>query len=148
MKNSVIFCQFVCLCLGSSLALARDTSLKLKYDYAMSSPTAIEKLGTDVKFYFGSSTTPATAETFGEFMANKKTNAFNKTDEEACKWVFLSAMMSLRDRARSLNADAVINIKSYYKKNLMDSATEFECGAGGVMAGVTLKGTPVKLKKK
>lgn len=41
--------------------------------------------------------------------------------------------------------NAVMNISSYYKKREFVSDTEFECGAGFVMAGVTLKGDLVKL---
>src|SRR5690606_23828132 len=98
------------------------------------------------KFYFGKQAAPAATKEFGEFTANKKTNAANKTDEAACQWAFLSAMISLRDRAKSLGADSVVNIKSFYKKNLVESNTQFECGAGAIMAGVTLKGTMIKTK--
>jgi hypothetical protein len=39
-----------------------------------------------------------------------------------------------------------VNITGYYKKQPFSSQTEFQCGAGATMAGVTLKGTVVKLK--
>ncbi|MDE1308731.1 hypothetical protein L9W77_17725 [Vibrio aestuarianus] len=77
----------------------------------------------------------------------KKTNAFNKTDEEACNWVFLSAMIALKDRAIKEGGNAVVNIKSNYKNNLTSSNDTFQCGAGAVMAGVALSGEVVKLKK-
>jgi hypothetical protein len=37
------------------------------------------------------------------------------------------------------------NIVSYYNKKVMSSATEFECHAGAIMAGVALKGDFVKI---
>ena len=40
--------------------------------------------------------------------------------------------------------DAVVNIESNYKNRQFSSETEFECGAGAIMAGVALKGTLVK----
>ncbi len=69
-----------------------------------------------------------------------------KSDEKACNWAFLSAMIALRDRALNEGGNAVVNIKSNYKQNEMSSNTEFECHAGAIMSGVALKGTVVKLK--
>jgi hypothetical protein len=40
--------------------------------------------------------------------------------------------------------DAVVNIESNYKNRQFSNETEFECGAGAIMAGVALKGTLVK----
>ncbi len=99
-----------------------------------------------VKFYFGDQAHPDVARSFGEYQSNKKTNAFNKSDKEACEWAFLSALLSLHQRALSQGGDAVINIRGYYKKIDFSSQTEFQCGAGATIAGVTLKGTVVKLK--
>ena len=54
-------------------------------------------------------------------------------------------MIQLEKRAKQLGANAVVNIVSYYKKDVMSSATEFECHAGAVIAGVALKGDFVKV---
>jgi uncharacterized protein YbjQ (UPF0145 family) len=78
-------------------------------------------------------------------VANRKTNAFNKSDEEACKWVFLSAMIALQERAIREGANAVVGINSYYKKNEVSSNTQYECHAGNIVAGVALKGTVARL---
>lgn len=100
----------------------------------------------DVQFFFAGEETPAVAEKMGEYQANKKTNAFGKDDNEACTWAFLSALQSLHDRALKEGGDAVIDVYSYYKRDKFESPDEYECGAGAIMAGVTLKGTVVKLK--
>jgi len=105
------------------------------------------KLGEKIKFYFGDQAHGEIVKTFGEFSTNKKTNAFNKSDLEACQWVFLSAMISLRDRAVREGGNAVINIKSNYKNNLTSSKDTFQCGAGTFVAGVALVGTVVKLNQ-
>ena len=55
-------------------------------------------------------------------------------------------MISLKKRAVDMGGNAVVNIHSFYRKNVVKSSTEFECGAGAFVAGVTLKGTVVKLK--
>ena len=77
----------------------------------------------------------------GEDVTNKKTNAANKTDEQACRWVALSALRVLQDGAKSRGANAVVDIVSYYKKNEFKSASNYECYAGSILAGVALKGT-------
>jgi hypothetical protein len=54
---------------------------------------------------------------------------------------------ALHDRALEAGGDAVINIVSYYRKQLYSSASEYECHAGEVISAVALKGTIVKLGK-
>ena len=125
---------------------ARDTKHMMPIKDAMSSADFTEKLNAGVKFYFGDQPHGPVVKRFGEFVSNKKTNAFGKSDDRACQWVLLSALLSLQDRALAEGGNAVINIKSYYKKNEVSSNTEYECHAGGIMAGVTLKGTVVKLQ--
>src|SRR5687767_11942348 len=114
---------------------------------ALNAPAAKEKLNRGIKFYFGGQKHPKAAQSFGEFTANKKTNAFNKSDKEACEWSFLSAMISFQDRALKEGGNAVNNINSYYRKDEISSATEYECGNGSMVAGVTFKGEVVKLEK-
>ena len=82
----------------------------------------------------------------GEDVTNKKTNAANKSDAEACRWVALSALRALQDGAKSRGANAVVDIVSYYKKNEFKSSTNYECYAGTILAGVALKGTYAKVK--
>jgi uncharacterized protein YbjQ (UPF0145 family) len=113
---------------------------------ALSTAAAQNRL-QGIDFYFGDQKHPQVLEDLGEFSTNKKTNAFAKSDKKACEWVFLSALLQLQERARNLNANAVINIKSNYKYREFASETEFECGAGHIMAGVALKGRIVKLAK-
>ena len=99
-----------------------------------------------VKLYFAGQVHPPVTKAFGEYRTNKKTNAFNKTDQEACEWVLFSALKQLQERAVDLGGDAVIDIKSNYKNREFASATQYQCGAGNVIAGVALKGTVVKLE--
>ncbi|HET9679231.1 MAG TPA: hypothetical protein VFP95_01575 [Gammaproteobacteria bacterium] len=146
MKNIIVILGISALMLLSGSAQARDTEHLLSIETALAQPAAKEKLTADIKYYFGDEAHPAVAKSFGVFATNKKTNAFGKSDEEACRWVFLSAMLQLQERAVELGADAVINIKSNYKDQEFVSSSEYECGAGFLMAGVALKGEFVKLK--
>ncbi len=128
-------------------AYARDTHQMLSIQEAMNTPAAQEKLDKNISFYFGNQKHPRVIKKLGNFMSNKKTNAFGKSDEKACNWAFLSAMLSFQDRIRNMGGNAVINIHSYYYKNDMSSSKEYECGAGNVIAGVTFTGDVVKLAK-
>jgi uncharacterized protein YbjQ (UPF0145 family) len=141
MKTFTIIMAAVAAILVSSVSQARDTRLKLPIKDAMESADAKAALGTDVKFVFGG---PAPSKNLGTFTSNKKTNFANKSDKEGCERAFLSAMISLKERALAEGGNAVVNIQSYYKKNEFSSATEYECGAGAIMGGVTMRGTVIK----
>lgn len=125
----------------SGTASARDTRLELSLQELLASPQARE-VGIDgsVRFYLAGQ--PVKVEQrFGEDVTNKKTNAANKSDVEACNWVALSALLALQNGAKSRGANAVVDLVSYYKRNEFKSTTSYECWAGTFVAGVALKGT-------
>jgi uncharacterized protein YbjQ (UPF0145 family) len=127
---------------------ARDTKYLLPIETALAVKDAQDKLDGSIKFFFGNQQTPPILAKLGTDVSNRKTNAFGKSDERACNWAFLSAMVALEKRAQQLGANAVVNIVSYYQKVTMSSPTEFECHAGAVIAGVALKGDFVKIADK
>ncbi|MFK7978204.1 MAG: excinuclease ABC subunit A [Halioglobus sp.] len=127
-------------------AQARDDKNMRSISDAMNTANAKAKLTEGYTFKFGNQSHGAIVKNHGEFTSNKKTNAFNKSDLEACQWAFLSAMVSFQDRIKASGGNAVVNIRSYYRKNEVSSATEFECGNGAIMAGVTFKGEVVTLR--
>ena len=128
-------------------SFARETIQSFSIEETMSSADGQAKLGGSIKFSFGTSSIGNVARSYGNFHTNKKTNAFGKSDERACKWGFLSAMISLRDRAVAEGGNAVINIRSNYKNNTTSSESTFQCGAGNVIAGVALIGEVVTLSE-
>ena len=83
-----------------STAGARDTKHMYSIKEAMNTEDAKAKLDGGIRFYFGKQRHPKVLKRHGEFMSNKKTNAFNKTDKRACEWVFLSALLSFQQRAQ------------------------------------------------
>ncbi|GLS28262.1 excinuclease ABC subunit A [Marinibactrum halimedae] len=139
---SIIFCAFFI----SNHALARDTIGNYSVEEALSVEKIKNKLGNNIQFYFGSEPHGKVVKNFGEYRSRKKTNAFGKTDKSACQWVFLSTLLSLKNRAIQEGGNAVINIKSIYRGNLVSSNEHFQCGAGAVMAGVSLIGDVVKIE--
>src|SRR6478672_6456427 len=127
---------------------ARDTRYLLPIAAALATKDAEEKLDGSVKFFFGSQEIPKVLTKLATDVTNLKTNAVGKSDEKACNWVFLSAMIQMEKRAQQLGANAVVNIVSYYQKRPMSSPTEFECHAGAMIAGVALQGDFVTIAEK
>ena len=140
---AALFASFATL--SATPAFARDTVNNYPVDQALQSEPG--KVSEDIALYFAGQRHPSVVKTIGEFATNKKTNAFGKSDLQACQHVFLSAVIELQERARKEGGNAVINIKSNYKNEVRESATEFTCGAGAVIAGVALKGDVVTLRK-
>ena len=130
----------------STDASARTTMHNLKIADIFNNPEYASQLD-GIAFYFGDQPHPVPQTTFGEFRTNKKTNAFGKSDIEACEWVMLSALIQFRDTARSLGANSVVNIRSNFKNHLFSSETEYSCGAGGFVAGVALIGDFVQIEE-
>ena len=130
----------------ASTANARETRVELPLHDLINSPEA-KAAGIDgsVRFFLAGEKVNV-QQRLGEDVTNKKTNAANKSDAEACNWVALSALKALQDGAKSRGANAVVDIVSYYKKNEFKSTTNFECYAGAILAGVALKGTYAKVK--
>lgn len=124
---------------------ARNTLLKVSIEEALAWGEDEGVLKSSVRLYFGDQAHPAIEREIGTYTANRKTNGVGKSDRKACKWAFLSAMVTLQDRAIAEGGNAVVNIQSYYYKNEFSSTTEFECGAGAIMAGVTMVGDVVQL---
>ena len=135
----------VVLAAAASGAMAADRKLMLPIAGGMAANDAKAKLDGPVKFYFAGEKAPKALEQLGSDKTSQKTNAFGKSDETACNWAFLSSMLALQKRAAALGANAVVNITNNYKNVENPSATEFECHAGGIMAGVALKADFVRV---
>ena len=147
MKGLITVFITAIIVLGTVNVEARDDHGMWAISEALNTEDAKQKLNKEIRFYFGDRSHPKITKNFGEFMSNKKTNAFNKTDKRACQWNFLSAMIAFQERAQRMGGNAVVNIRSYYKKNTISSQTEFECGSGTFVSGVTFLGDVVKLAK-
>ncbi|XZG71007.1 hypothetical protein ACTSKR_03810 [Chitinibacteraceae bacterium HSL-7] len=130
----------------AATAHARDDTVMLPVADVLANPEYQAKLGDDIRFVFDSQQLPK-GTVLGEDITNKKTNAANKSDVEACQWVTLSALLQLRERARALGADTVAQVRNFYRKNevaMQDG--KVECHAGTWTAGVALKATFVKTR--
>lgn len=116
---------------------ARDTVLMMSIHNSLKKGRAIGAIGRDVSLQFGNRRLYRGQR---KYTANRKTNAVNKTDREACEWAFFSSVRSLQDRARSKGVRRVTGIISYYKKRPRSSSSKYECHVGNIVAGVALRG--------
>lgn len=137
-----IFISLGVLLVGLTLALpaqAGDRILKMPVSEAEAQPEADHEL-RNVEFYWGDADHPAIAEDMGMRSTSQRTRAMGREEDEACHWVWLSAMKRLHSTAVRLGADAVVEIESYYNENPYRSESEYECAMGRAMAGVALRG--------
>jgi uncharacterized protein YbjQ (UPF0145 family) len=120
-------------------AHAADRKVMQSFQEAVQNATAAGKLDGSVKFYLAG-TGPKGKVLESNVVTNRKTNAFGKSDGEACDWAAQSALIALQDAAKTAGANAVVNIVSYYKKVENKDPANYECHAGAVIAGVALRG--------
>jgi uncharacterized protein YbjQ (UPF0145 family) len=139
-----LLAALLCLPLASH---ARDTVHYLDFQSVVDEAVRAGRLDGSVKFYLkGQKISGNIAQKFPEAVSNKKTNAANKSDEEACNWALQSALISFQENAKKHGANAVVNLVSYYKKKEYSSSSQYECHAGAFVSGVTLKGNAAIVK--
>ena len=144
-RNAARFIACALLVVVPVSVQAKDNWYDLPAKDALESEDAGKVL--DIPVYLMGQEHPAVKQDLGEYTSNKRTNAFNKPNERACNIAFLSAIIALQGRARSLSADAVVDIKSITKHNDLESDTDFRCLAGRAVANVVLTGRMVKFEK-
>ena len=126
-------------------ASARNDRLQFPIADALATTDAKAKVDPAIQLFWGPQKHAKPTKEFGTDTSNKKTNFFNKDDKTGCEWAFLSAVLQLQKRARTLGANAVVNIASLYKGETTSSETQYECSAGTFIGGVALRGDFVKL---
>jgi len=138
-------CAVGALVLTATVAHARDTLHKFPLEAALAKAQASGQLAPNIKLFFGKQAHAKPTAQLGPARTNKKTNFFNKSDQEGCEWAFMSAMITMTQYAQRVGGNAIVNIRSNYKNNEFSSETEYECGAGNVTGGVAVIGDVVKL---
>ena len=127
------------------VAQARNTVLTLPLDEVVRMGMEQGKLDGSVKFYLSGAKTPKVSARMGEDVSNKKTNGVGQDDATGCKWAALSALIAFQDSARQKGANAVVDLHSYYRRATVKNPVTYQCHAGAVVIGVTLKGTYAKV---
>lgn len=127
-------------------ALARTDFHDLLVSVARDGELGQQKL-LDVPFYMAGQSHGRVVKSLGVFKSNRRTNAVGRSDEAACEVAFLSAIISLQQRARNEGGNAVIDIRSITKNNGLSSNSKYRCAAGFAVANVALEGRVVKLAR-
>ena len=130
---------------GTSTAAHAEKVLLLPLEEAVQLGLALKKLDGSVKFYLSGASTPEGGSAIGEETANRRTASGGKTKEEACNWVALSTLISLEEFAKRSGANAVVDLHSVFKGRVYKNPVNYECHAGGMLTGVTFKGTYVRI---
>lgn len=126
-------------------AEARDKRVRFDIASAVAQGKAQGVLDGSVAFYFEGQATPAVVQDLGAANTNRKTNAVGKSEQESCDWALVGALVALQDAAKARGANAVIGLRSNFKRQVFSSATQYECGAGRLMVGVALLGSYAKV---
>ena len=136
---------FAVACAASWPATARAEPQLYPIAQALSSPAAQAKLDPGIKLFFGRQRHPAVARTMGVWPTNKRANIFGRSNQLACEYSLLSAVLSLQGRARRERVNAVVDIVSSYGSVMTVSPTQYVCDVGSLRAGVALRGRVVSL---
>jgi len=124
-------------------AAAEDRVLKFPVKHALTSKLAKDKMLDDVRIYMHGQGHPGVAKNFREYKSNKRSNG--RDDQEACDKAFISALISLQQRADREGGNAVVGIFSESNNKKTKSADSYSCLRGRSLAQVVLRGTVVRL---
>jgi len=144
--KTILFAALIALAAVPTVSSARDTAVHLNFDNAVQQAIQAGVLDGSVRFYLAGTDIPGTVSRLNETITNQKTNAFAKSDAVACDHVLRSALIRLQNAAKNAGANAVVDIVSFYKRNEYRDVQHYQCHAGGVLAGVALKGTIANIR--
>jgi len=130
----------------ATAAWARATFLDIPVSEAKASAQSGNLL--DVPFYMKGEPHPKVIRGISEIESNRRSNAFGKSDRDACHVAFLSAIIALQQRAKADGGNAIVDIRSITRHNDLDSSSNYRCVAGAMVANVALTGRIVKIDTK
>jgi hypothetical protein len=122
-------------------AHARKDVANFPISAVTSHPEYAARVG-DFRFVFGDA--PIRGATVGQTNTRKTTNGFGRSDQDACVWAMLSALIAIKNDAIARGGTSVQGIKSVTDGAGLSSATEFQCVSGTTNSRVYLQGTIVR----
>ena len=126
-------------------AQARDDRMLFDIGPVLQGPLGKDRFDDTVQFYWSEQPYPQPTATFDIQTSERRAFAPTRTEQQACEVAFVEALAALRDHAKDVGGNAVVDIKSIYKNREFRSETEFECRGGYVVTTVALEGRVVKL---
>jgi len=80
----------------------------------------------------------------GTTESRRPTNGIGKSDEAACQWALLSALLAIKADAQARGGSAVVNLRSFATGQEFVSTTEYQCISGATNSRVYIRGTIVR----
>ena len=105
---------------------------------ALNDPNVRAMVGSDVKFYFGS-TPEGVVQTLGRSRSHKKSRS-TRDVEAGCTRSLGNTLAAMAIQARKKGANAIVNIRSFWGGYPTSSTTSFKCGVGSSTSGTPLVG--------
>ena len=93
-------CSLLVSLLAAPSAFARSDLVDIDVKTAIANSTGKNPPLDSIRYYMKGQKHGPIAEKMGVFKANRATNAFNKSDEDACNIAFVSALIALQQRAK------------------------------------------------
>ncbi len=138
------FCLSWALLTLALSANAADTIMYLPIEPAIKQAKEQGIIDGSVTFKFGSNSGSRDKIFAKDLVTNKKARKLGNSAEDSCVRAFHSALIQFQQRAKQDGATKVVNLIGYFKKKPYDSKKDFQCGVGGLMSGVALKGDLAK----
>ena len=140
----------ILLCLLTLFTIATPALAKDSWHQFSAKEAQVGKVGTDslkpgIRLYMKGEKHGKVIKQLGEFKSNKRSNSFGKSARSSCDRAFISALMSLQDRAEKEGGNAVIDIYSITRDKQFESVEEYSCIRGGFVTNVALMGTVAEL---
>lgn len=141
-KKIVTLSLMVLVC----VAFARSDFLQMELPKVTGGEQGKQKL-SGVQYFMKGTNHPEVEINMGEVHSTKKTRNVGRGDYESCEVAALSALIAIEKKAKSMGADAVIDIESYTRDKISADTTKIECNVGSTVAHMAIRGTMVRLKK-
>ena len=147
MKNwflTILLALFTLTTLASP-ALAADQWHKFSAKDAIAGDLGKKTLNPKIRLYMKGEQHGKVVKQLGEYKANKRSNGFGHSAQSACDRAFISALVSLQERAEREGGNAVIDIYTITKDEKFESPDQYSCIKGAFVTNVALMGTVAKL---
>lgn len=134
------------LILFVTAVFARSDYVYLDAQQVANGPQGKQRL-SGIAYFMKGQNHPAVVQELGEVHSSKKTRNLGRGDEESCEIALVSALIAIEKKAKSMGADAVINMESYTRDKISADTTKLECNVGSAVANMAVRGTMVKFQK-
>lgn len=138
---------FALVFLTTTIASAEDNWVYMPVKDALQSDLAKDKLDSGISFFMKGQSHPRTSNETREYTANKRARKFGRSEEEACHYAFVSALLSFQQRANKEGRNAAIDLYSVTKDKKFESSDQYSCLVGGMVANVALRGKVANIGK-